>query len=113
MQLLTRYFRQLYERVYITTIRYKFPTINSTDKIFKKRHEKDHKQSPQPATLSKKRLSDSCFPVNFAKFLRTRFLTKHHQTVKADNIAEKVFTQVTGKRISDHYARKVYIKVFL
>ena len=29
-----------------------------------------------PATLSKKRLSNRCFPVNFAKFLRT-FFTEH------------------------------------
>ena len=28
-------------------------------------------------TLLKKRLSHRCFPVNFAKFLRTPFLTKH------------------------------------
>ena len=39
--------------------------------IFKRRHEKDQKQSPQPATLLKKRLCHRCFPVNFAKFLRT------------------------------------------
>ena len=32
---------------------------------------------------------------------------------KADNIAEKFFTQVTGNRVSDHYVRNVYIKVFL
>ena len=32
---------------------------------------------PQPATLSKKRLWHSCFAVNFAKFLRTPFLTEH------------------------------------
>ena len=31
----------------------------------------------QPATLLKKRFSNSCFPVNFAKFLRTPFLTEH------------------------------------
>ena len=29
------------------------------------------------ATLSKKRLWRRCFPLNFAKFLRTPFLTKH------------------------------------
>ena len=29
------------------------------------------------ATLLKKRLWHKCFPVNFAKFLRTPFLTKH------------------------------------
>ena len=31
----------------------------------------------QPATLLKKRLWHSCFPVNFVKFLRTLFLTEH------------------------------------
>ena len=30
-----------------------------------------------PATLLKKRLWHRCFPVNFAKFLRTPFFTKH------------------------------------
>ena len=31
----------------------------------------------RPATLLKKRLSHRCFSVNFAKFLRTPFLTEH------------------------------------
>ena len=31
----------------------------------------------RPATLLKKRLWRGCFPVNFAKFLRTPFLTEH------------------------------------
>ena len=31
----------------------------------------------RPATLLKKRLWHRCFPVNFAKFLRTPFLTEH------------------------------------
>ena len=31
----------------------------------------------RPATLFKKRLWHRCFPVNFAEFLRTTFLTKH------------------------------------
>ena len=31
----------------------------------------------RPATFLKKRLWHSCFPVNFAKFLRTPFLTEH------------------------------------
>ena len=31
----------------------------------------------RPATLSKKRLWHRCFPVNFAEFLRTPFLTEH------------------------------------
>ena len=33
--------------------------------------------SLRPATLLKKRLWHKCFPVNFAKFLRTLFLTEH------------------------------------
>ena len=33
----------------------------------------------RPATLLKKRLWHSCFPVNFAKFLRTPFLQEHLQ----------------------------------
>ena len=32
---------------------------------------------PRPATLLKKRLWHRCVPVNFAKFLRTPFLTEH------------------------------------
>ena len=32
---------------------------------------------PGPATLLKKRLWYSCFPANFAIFLRTAFLTEH------------------------------------
>ena len=31
----------------------------------------------RPATLLKKRLWHRCFPVNFAKFLRTSFVTEH------------------------------------
>ena len=31
----------------------------------------------RPATLLKKRLWHRCFPVNFAKFLRTPFFTEH------------------------------------
>ena len=34
-------------------------------------------QGLRPATLLKKRLWHSCFPVNFAKFLITPFLTEH------------------------------------
>ena len=34
----------------------------------------------RPATLLKKRLWHRCFPVNFAKFLRTPFFTEHLRT---------------------------------
>ena len=39
----------------------------------------------RPATLLKKRLWHKCFPVNFAKFLRTSFLTKHLRWLLLDN----------------------------
>ena len=38
---------------------------------------KSLQQMLQPATLFKKRLWHRCFPANFAKFLRTPFLTEH------------------------------------
>ena len=44
-----------------------------------------------------------CFPVNFAKFLRTSFLTEHLQWLLLFRV----------NRVSDHYARSIYIKVFL
>ena len=34
----------------------------------------------RPATLFKKRLWHKCFPVNFARFLRSTFFTEHLQT---------------------------------
>ena len=36
-----------------------------------------HKERSRPATLFKKRPWYTCFPVNFAKFLRTPFLMEH------------------------------------
>ena len=35
------------------------------------------------------------------------------ENYKGDNIADNFFTEVTGNRVSDHYARNVYIMVFL
>ena len=35
------------------------------------------RSSHQTATLLKERLWHGCFPVNFAKFLRTPFFTEH------------------------------------
>ena len=35
------------------------------------------KKGPRSATLLKRRLWHRCFPVNFAKFLRTSFFTEH------------------------------------
>ena len=44
--------------------------------IFKRRHEKDQKQSPQPVTLLKKRLCHRRFSLNFAKCLKNTFYNK-------------------------------------
>ena len=52
---------------------------NKREIFNKRRHKKDQEQSTQPATLLKKKLCNSCFPVNFSKFLRTPFLTEHLQ----------------------------------
>ena len=46
-------------------------------KIFEKVTGKHLCQSLRPATLLKKRLWHSCFPVNLSKFLRTPFLKEH------------------------------------
>ena len=40
----------------------------------------------RPATLLKKRLWHRCFPVNFAKFLGTLFVTEHLRARCLDNI---------------------------
>ena len=39
----------------------------------------------RPAALFKKRLWHRCFPVNFAKFLRTSFFTEHLQATVSAN----------------------------
>ena len=36
-----------------------------------------HRKTPVPESLLKKRLWPRCFPVNFAKFQRTPFVTEH------------------------------------
>ena len=38
----------------------------------------------RPATLSKKRLKHRCFPVNFAKFLRTPFFNRILRVVASE-----------------------------
>ena len=58
--------------------------------------------------------------MKFAKFSRTPFLTKlpvvaseRWKIVKPITLQRTFFVQVTGNRVSDHYARNIYIKVFL
>ena len=54
-----------------------------------------------PATLLKKRLWHRCFPVNFAKFLKTPFFTehlwwlllKHYLVLLSDNSFQAIFIQ--------------------
>ena len=43
-----------------------------------RRHEKELKQSPQPATLLKKRLCRRCFPVNFCDISKNTFSYRTH-----------------------------------
>ena len=50
----------------------------------------------RPATLLKKRLWHKCFPVNFAKFLRTPFLIKHLQWLLiTHDVVGKLFKNLT------------------
>ena len=59
--------------------------------------------------------------MNFAKFPRMPLSNRtlpvaaleRWKIVKLITLQRTFFTQVTGDRVSDHYARKVYIKVFL
>ena len=46
------------------------------------------------ATLLKKRLWDRCFPVNFAKFLRTPFLIEHLLWLLLNFLKAKTWTSV-------------------
>ena len=49
--------------------------MRSVKKVFLKISQNSQENTrPQPATLLKKSLWYNCFPVNFAKFLRTPFL---------------------------------------
>ena len=57
----------------------------STDKSWKKIHDN---KTIRPATLLKKRLWHRCFPVNFAKFFLTPFLTEHVQWLLLYQIAK-------------------------
>ena len=59
--------------------------------------------------------------MNFVKFPRVPFSNRTFPVAASEKwtIAKPItlqktfFTQVTGNRVSDHYARSVYIKVFL
>ena len=61
------------------------------------------------------------FPMNFAKFSRAPFsnrtppvaASEKWSIVKPITLQRAFFTQVTGDRVSDHYAKNVYTKVFL
>ena len=59
---------------------------------------------PRPVTLLKKRLWHRCFLVNFAKFLRTSFLTEHLQWLLLHFKYLKIFKQKLKKKL---------IKIFL
>ena len=52
----------------------------------------------RPATLLKKRLWEKCFPVNFAKFLRTPFLQNASVQLRL-TVKEKVFVHVQKSQV--------------
>ena len=56
-----------------------------------------------PATLLKKRLWHRCFPMNFAKFLRTPFFTEHLWSLRLNSYShdEEKCTEYKAKRISN------------
>ena len=60
-------------------------------------------QGLKPAPFLKKRLWHRCFPGNSAKFLKTPFL----QNTSGKLLLFRV------NRVSDYYAKSIYIKVFL
>ena len=58
---------------------------------------------PKACNFIKKRLWHRCFPVNFAKVLRTLFLQNTSRRLLLFRV----------NRVSDYYAKIIYIKVFL
>ena len=56
---------------------------------------------PEKETLLKKRLSRRCFPVNFAKFLRTPFFTDHLRTTAS-------VVQITG--FCQNFLKRYFLK---
>ena len=76
--LLIRYSFHVWARlVFIETVVQRCPVRKCVLRSFAKFTGKHLCQSLRPATLLKKRLWHKCFPVNFATFLRTYFLTEH------------------------------------
>ena len=62
----------------------------------------------RPATFLKKRLWHRCFPVNFAKFLRTPFLTEHLRWLLLSGLAilNEVFCPVEDNGVAMHFRNK-------
>ena len=51
-----------------------------------------------PTTLLKKRPCHRCFPVYFAKFLRTRFFTEHLWWLLLKNLIKRYFHEILSSR---------------
>ena len=66
----------------------------------------------RPATLLKKRLWHWCFPVNFAKFLRTPFYTEHLWWLLLQKVYLRIdFTQLRSSRL-EVFCRKRVLRNF-
>ena len=57
--------------------RKKFEYLESKKSFKRSRRSQMFADCRRPATLLKKRLQHRCFPVKFAKFLRTPFFSEH------------------------------------
>ena len=70
----TRYVRYQKNKVFYAEITEAAVGRCSVKKVFLEISRNAQENTSAPATLLKKKLWDGCFPVNFAKFLRTSFL---------------------------------------
>ena len=74
-----------------------------------------------PLTLLKKRLLPQAFSCEYCEISKNTFsnrtlpvaASERWKIVKPITLQRNLFTKVTGNRVSDHYARNFYVKVFL
>ena len=81
----------------------------------------EKKTLTQPATFFKKETLPQVLSCEFCEISKSKFsnrappvaASERWKIVKPITLKRIFFTQVTGNRVSDHYARNFYIKVFL
>ena len=82
---------------------------SSCQEVFCKKFRKIHRKTPvpRPVTLLKKRLLHRCFPVNFAKFLRTpfSFFFRNGSVVLTSVFSQRSY--ISEKRIYQKFISKI------